>query len=85
MDCVRDISKDKGFQLPSEEAQTACSAVYAILQATEDNKIQNQNTAEALTIVLKDFIKVHPTSKARRKRMWVLLHKYLNSDEYFKL
>ena len=71
---LRVATLDTGFHLPSQEAQASLAAASSLLQwaIMPSSATAFQLTAKTLARQLNSIVKIAPTTKARREKMWAV-------------
>ena len=84
---LRVATLDTGFHLPSQEAQASLAAASSLLQwaIMPSSATAFQLTGKTLARQLNSIVKIAPTTKARREKMWAAFSKYVQSSEYRQL
>ena len=83
-DSLRAATDDKGFHLPSKEAQSTLASASSLLKwATMPSSTADfQLTASKLAEQLSHLVKKPPTTKASREKMWLHFAEYIRSSDY---
>lgn len=84
-DGIKAALDDQGFRLPSKEAHTALDSAVNLHRWSTVPSSAFQLTASTLAKQVDALVKLSPTTKARREKVWVEFGSYVNSEAYHKI